>query len=398
MGIRATAVAGERAVRIALLALHFAEYASRLALALSATHEVLLVLRSSNSRDELPDDLRAPLEQEVSVRSFDIPRFRDPRLVGRILAMSRILRDFSPDILHVQEAHVALNGWPILTLRRRVPVVLTVHDHVPHSGVFTTGSWRWPIVQWLRWKADRVIVHGPRMRSELAELSGRRAAERIDVIPHGILGRSGIDDDGSRCEPGTFLFFGRIEAYKGLRYLLDACDALRSRGHVFRLVVAGTGEDLERHRDRIAAAAGIELIDRYISATEVPELFRRATAVVLPYTDATQSGVAAMAFAFARPVIATGVGDVPDVVIDGRTGLLVPPRDARSLADAMERLLVDRALRDALATGAARFARENLSWPRIAEWTCDTYRRALTSGRIRESATQSDGFRSLSRD
>jgi hypothetical protein len=64
----------------------------------------------------------------------------------------------------------------------------------------------------------------------------------------------------------------------------------------------------------------------------------------------------------------------------------------------MERLLVDRALRDALATGAARFARENLSWPRIAEWTCDTYRRALTSGRIRESATQSDGFRSLSRD
>jgi glycosyltransferase involved in cell wall biosynthesis len=388
----------EGAVKIALLALHFAEYASRLAIALSARHEVLLVLNENNASHELPEDLGAQLSRSVALRSVALPRLREPRLLAVNIAIARILRDFSPEILHVQEYHPAFTGWATLSFRRRIPVILTVHDHIQHSGGIPRDGWKWKVVQWFRLKADRVIVHGPRMRSELAELSGRRAAERIDVIPHGILGRSGIDDDGSRCEPGTFLFFGRIEAYKGLRYLLDACDALRSRGHVFRLVVAGTGEDLERHRDRIAAAAGIELIDRYISATEVPELFRRATAVVLPYTDATQSGVAAMAFAFARPVIATGVGDVPDVVIDGRTGLLVPPRDARSLADAMERLLVDRALRDALATGAARFARENLSWPRIAEWTCDTYRRALTSGRIRESATQSDGFRSLSRD
>ena len=398
---RRAAVAGAGAVRIALLALHFAEYSSRLALALSASHQVLLVLRSSNARSELPDDLRATLQQAVNVRSLDIPRFRDPRLAGRILAIGRILRDFSPDILHVQEAHVALNAWPIVTLRRRVPVVLTVHDHVLHSGgpgVFTTGSWKWKVLQWSRRKADRLIVHGPRMRTELAELSGARAPGRIDVIPHGILGRTGIDDAGSHYEPATFLFFGRIESYKGLRYLLDACDALRSRGHVIRLVVAGTGADLERHRGRIAAAAGIDLIDRYISAAEVPGLFRRAMAVVLPYTDATQSGVAAMAFAFARPVIATGVGDVPDVVIDGRTGLLVPPRDARALAGAMERLLVDRALRDSLATGAANFARENLSWPRIADWTCEVYRRALSSGRIRECATQPDGFRPLSRD
>lgn len=385
-------------MRIALLALHFAEYASRLAVALAARHEVLLLLRANNARNELSDDLRRSLYPAVTVRSVELPRFRDPRLAGAVLAIGRVLRDFSPDIVHVQEAHVALNGWPILTLRRRVPVVLTVHDHLPHSGVFTTDSWRWSIVQWLRWKADRVIVHGPRMRTELAELSGARAAGRIDVIPHGILGRTGIDDDGSRYEPATFLFFGRIETYKGLRYLLDACDALRSRGHVIRLVVAGTGADLERHRGRVAAAAWIDLIDRYISSAEVPGLFRRAMAVVLPYTDATQSGVAAMAFAFSRPVIATGVGDVPDVVIDGRTGLLVPPRDGKALADAMERLLVDRALRDSLATGAARFARENLSWPRIADATCETYQRALSSRRIRGSATHPDELRSLSRD
>ena len=365
-------------MRIALLALHFAEYASRLALALSAKHEVLLVLHSGNAQDELPGDLRAQLSQAVTVRSLRLPRFRDPRFVSTILSINRILAGFSPEMLHVQEFHPGYAGWAILSFRRHLPVVLTVHDPVPHSGVFSKDNWRWKVVQWFRWKANRVIVHGPRMQAELGELTGG-VAGRIDVIPHGILGRAGADDDISGYESGTFLFFGRIQAYKGLRYLLDAGDILHGRGHRFRLVVAGTGSDLEQHRRRIASTAWVELIDRYISTAEVPELFRRAMGVVLPYTDATQSGVSALAFAFARPVIATGVGDVPDVVIDGQTGLIIPPRDGKALADEMEKLLLDRRLRDSLATGAARAAKEKLSWPRIADLTYGTYCRAMNS-------------------
>lgn len=373
-------------MRIALLALHFAEYASRLALALAAKHEVLLVLRSGNALSELPDELRAELSRSLAVRAVELPRLRDPRVLRTVHAIHRILRDFSPDILHVQEFHPAYVGWTILSLRRHIPVVLTVHDHVPHSGVFSTDNWRWKVVRWFRLKADRVIVHGPRMRAELAELTPG-VEGRIDVIPHGILGRTGIGDDISGCEPGTFLFFGRIQSYKGLRYLLDAGDLLRRRGRDFRLIVAGTGSDLERHRTRIAESGWVELIDRYIPAAEVPALFRRALGVVLPYTDATQSGVSAMAFGFARPVIASAVGDVPDVVIDGLTGLVVPPRDEIALAEAMEKLLLDHRLREALAQGAARFAKEKLSWPRIAEATCDAYHRAIRSHRPRSTET-----------
>ena len=364
-------------MRIALLALHFAEYAGRLALALSAKHEVLLLLCSHNGRSELSDDLRALLEDRLDLRSLELPRLRDPRVLRSIGSMNRMLEDFRPDVLHVQEFHPGYTGWAILSFRRRIPVVLTVHDPVPHSGVFSVDNWRWKVVQWFRWKASRVIVHGPRMRAELEERTGG-VAGRIDVIPHGVLGQAAIDDDVSGCEPGTFLFFGRIQPYKGLRYLLDACDALHRRGRGFRLVVAGTGSDLEHHRTRLASAPWAELIERYIPPMDVPALFRRAMAVVLPYTDATQSGVSAMAFAFSRPVVATDVGDVPDVVIDGQTGLIVPARDGKALADAMERFLVDRPLRDSLATGAGRFAREKLSWPRIADLTCGTYRRALT--------------------
>jgi glycosyltransferase involved in cell wall biosynthesis len=65
------------------------------------------------------------------------------------------------------------------------------------------------------------------------------------------------------------------------------------------------------------------------------------------------------------------------VVIDGETGLIVPPRDASALSHAMERLLVDRPLRDELARGASRFAKEKLSWPRIAGETDAVYHRAM---------------------
>jgi glycosyltransferase involved in cell wall biosynthesis len=368
----------EKAVRVALLALHFAEYASRLALALAARHEVLLVLRPGNARDELSDDLRAQLDRMVTMRSLELPKLRSFRFFSEIRSMNRILRSFSPEILHIQEIHPVYAGWTILSFRKSLPVVLTIHDHLPRSGEISKHGLHWRLRGWLRSKASRMIVHGPRMRAELEELDSRIAG-RIEVIPHGILGRSGIDDDISCREPGTFLFFGRIHPYKGLRYLLDAGELLQRRGHAFRLLIAGTGTDLCHHRARMASFPWIELIDRYISAAEVPRLFRRAAAVVLPYTDATQSGVSAMAFGFARPVIATSVGDVPDVVVDGQTGLIVPPRDPVALADAMQKILLDRPLRDTLATGAVRFAGDKLAWPRIAEATDGAYHRAMNS-------------------
>src|SRR5688572_11305428 len=92
-------------VRIALLALHFAEYSGRLALALAARHDVLLVLNSSNARDELTDDLRAQLERSLTLRCVELPRLRNPRLLLTNWATVRMLRDFAPDVLHMQEVH-----------------------------------------------------------------------------------------------------------------------------------------------------------------------------------------------------------------------------------------------------------------------------------------------------
>ncbi len=360
------------------MALHFAEYASRLAIALAAKHEVLLLLRASNADSELTPDLRGLLERSVDVRYLKVRRHRDPRVLGTSVAINRAIRRFSPAVLHVQELNPLLGGWTLLSLRKNVPVVMTVHDPVSHSGGPPTDGLFWKTIMWFRRRASRLIVHGPRTRADLEGLDGD-LAKRVDVIPHGVLGQASVDQVFSAGEPATFLFFGRIESYKGLRYLLDANDILRSRGHASKLVIAGTGPDLETHRPRLAASAGVELINRYVPAVDVPSLFRRSTAAVLPYTDATQSGVAAIALANSRPVIATAVGDLPDIVIHGRTGLIVPPCDGKSLADAMENLIGDRGFRDSLAAGAGQYAKEKLSWSRIAELTEATYCRAIAA-------------------
>ena len=90
---------------------------------------------------------------------------------------------------------------------------------------------------------------------------------------------------------------------------------------------------------------------------------------MLPYTDATQSGVAAMAFGFGRPAIVTNVGGLPDVICDGYNGLLVPPKDAGALAEAMSRLIVNDDLRNRLTAGASDYGSTELSWEFVARQT-----------------------------
>jgi alpha-maltose-1-phosphate synthase len=138
-----------------------------------------------------------------------------------------------------------------------------------------------------------------------------------------------------------------------------------------RLVVAGAGE-LPRH-DALADDR-VEVRAEHVPESGLAELFGGATAVMLPYIQASQSGVGSRAKSFGRAMVVSDAGGLPELVADG-SGLVVPAGDASQLARASLELLRDPARAEAMGrTGAATLERE-ASWSRVAERTLAAYRR-----------------------
>jgi alpha-maltose-1-phosphate synthase len=360
-------------MKIALVAFHFAEYAYRLASVLAKDNEVLLMMHRDNALQELGEAVLEAQSAKLRIALFRKRGPKDPFLIVNVLKIIRLLKQFSPDVIHCQES---LNYALTIALRflRRVPFVLTIHDHIPHSGTKEPGHAK-PHRAYLRQIPDAVIVHGERIRVESEELFPWLKS-RITSIPHGPLGDTETSAD-SEWEVGTVLFFGRIEKYKGLSYLMEAASILKKKGVAVKVIIAGRGKDLASHRETIRNNRSFELIERFIEKEETRELFERANVVVLPYTEATQSGIVALAIQYGRPVVATDVGSIGEVVRNGFNGLLVPPRDADMLAEAIESLIMDQDLAKKMGRNAKELARTDVSWDAIAPKTIKTYHRAL---------------------
>jgi glycosyltransferase involved in cell wall biosynthesis len=124
-----------------------------------------------------------------------------------------------------------------------------------------------------------------------------------------------------------------------LRYLLEAMPAIRSDLTEVQLLVVGEfWQDKQSYLEqikRLGIEQSVTIVDQYVSNEEMPVYFSAADVAVLPYTHVTQSAVAQLAFGFGVPVITTRVGGLPEAIVEGETGLLVEPQDARGLAKAI---------------------------------------------------------------
>ncbi len=179
------------------------------------------------------------------------------------------------------------------------------------------------------------------------------------------------DRDEARRELGLaaddrlLLFFGFIRAYKGLDVLLDAFDLLRGP---YRLMIAGEAyEPFSPYAARIATSPNknrIDVRERYISDQETRVLFSAADACVLPYREATQSGIALIAYHFQLPLIATDVGGLREYVRDDSNGVMVESPDPAKLAAGIARYF-EKGGRAYFAPGLAEL-RDELSWEHLA--------------------------------
>jgi len=324
------------------------------------------------------------LDPAVRFQPFDKPRLRDP--VRQLLTQARIVRHvrrFNPDVIHFQKGHLWFN-FALLWLRR-YPLVVAIHDPRHHVGDRSSRKTPQAIMDLAYRRADRIIAHNQAMKALVVEQC-RIAEDRIDVVP--LLERGDARAAaGVSKEDNLVLFFGRLWPYKGLEYLIRAEPLVTARIPEARFVIAGRGEDLERYRQMMVHPDRFIVHNSFIAYDVREALFRRSSVVVLPYIEATQSGVIPVAYTHATPVIATAVGGLPEQVDHGRTGYLVPPRDEVALAEAIVRLLSDAELRRRMGRAARRKLETEWSAPVVARQTLAVYRRAIRDAATARTAT-----------
>ena len=360
-------------MRVALVSFDFGEYSIRLASALSRLATVRLLL---------PKQVAAPylseLDPHVTLQLFDKPRLRHPTrqlLLGRELI--RHITSFAPDLVHLQQGHLWFNV--MLPLLRRYPLVVTAHDARHHVGDRHSRKTPQAIVDFGFRRASRLIVHAKQVKEVVVRECGV-SLDMVDVVPHISL-ESAADGPQSREPHQTILFFGRIWDYKGLEYLIRAEPLITAEFPNATIVIAGEGEDFGRYRGLMVHPERFVVYNEFVSDDLRATLFQQASVVVLPYIEASQSGVLPLAYRHMKPVVATTVGGLPEMVEEGRTGYLVPPRDERALAAAVVRLLRDADLRRQFGLNGRRKLDEECAPADIARQTLDVYQRALDRAR-----------------
>jgi glycosyltransferase involved in cell wall biosynthesis len=279
--------------------------------------------------------------------------------------------------------------WTARMDRRGVPLLQICHEFEPRESRLrpvAALNRRWSRALYTTFGV--IFLHGEANRSRFREIYPHVPAERLRLIPHGDESMFLDEDAGGDLAaryglPGdrpVALFFGGIRPSKGVTDLIEAFAMARRETEAILLVVGHpTGvdpEDLRRRARDHGIAADVIVDDHYLPMKEVGPLMRTATVLVLPYRSATASGALQVAYTFERPVIATSTGGLPDAVVDGETGLLVPPADPPALARALVKMLGDPAEAALMGRQGRELAETRFGWRAIAAVVLEACREA----------------------
>ena len=300
-----------------------------------------------------------------------------PASWNRSREVMRFAQSLKVDILHIDDLDVSPRLALALAQDWAIPIALNVHDPQPHEG---EGGWRKRLARSLGYRrASRFILHNHSQVTSFRQQCSL-PAQVVHVVE---LGATDIlqawADPKARNIGPCVLFFGRVSAYKGLDVLYSATSAIASRVPGVRFVVAGKPVPgyIPPQPPRLPPPASIEVLSSYIGNPTLARLLQEATLVACPYTGATQSGVVLTAYGFDKTVVATAVGGLPEYVVHGRSGLIVPPHDPEALAAAISRLLLEDDLRQRLEDGVRSEKTNRLNWKRAADEMMHIYRSML---------------------
>ena len=251
----------------------------------------------------------------------------------------------------------------------RIPVLIEFHEVVDplENSIAPIRIYSRVMGRLIRRYATRFAVHSDHDRS-LVAVRYHIPAERISVIPHGLYDQYPVlSQERMKARLGVegtyvYLFFGLLRPYKGVVHLIHAFEQLPAeiRDRSMLLIVGETWEDQVSAAEAAASPISdrIRLVSRYVSDEEVPVFFSAADTLLLPYTRASQSGVAHIGISYGLPIIASRVGGLGESLAGYDGTLFVPPGDEQALTRTMEAVY--------RSPGSRYPVNEHLRWETVA--------------------------------
>jgi len=294
--------------------------------------------------------------------------FRNLRLIFRT---ANSIKKEKFDVVHFN----GVSGFIIYFyyLLKRIPKVWTIHDHKAHSGEENEKAERINKIL-SKWNFQH-IQHYKYLRQSLIKYYNLNSKDVHQVYSGPFEIFKYFNEKKTLDISDYFLFFGRISKYKGVDYLIDAYSQLDEPKP--KLIIAGEGklwfDNLQLSKDK-----KIIFLNRYIESEELIWLIKNSRIVIAPYTDATHSAVIMTAYTFCKPVIASNIDGLCEVVTDNKTGLLVNPRDTKTLKVALKKVIDNPGIITGFSININNLLNNGkLSWAVNSEKTIQVYTEAI---------------------
>lgn len=265
-----------------------------------------------------------------------------------------------------------------------VKLVHTAHDVLPHE----TKKIDYLLNYFLYKAAKKIIVHSHYIKNKLVSIFNIRQ-DKVEIVPHGnfdiYLPFSPLSSAEAKKELNllpedkTLLFFGFIKEYKGLDILLDSYSLVHQTNPEIKFIIAGSVESkslFELYEKKISTfKRDGSLITNFsfIPSDKVSTYFTASDFVVLPYKDIDHSGIVHLAYSFEVPIIATKVGDFPEVIEQGKSGYLVEKNNSKALAITIIDAFNNIELKSKMKKYIKELNRDKYSWDSVALKTIKVY-------------------------
>lgn len=297
----------------------------------------------------------------VYVENLPGIRQRSPRMLASTRKVAKFIKEGNFDVIHTD---ITMMLWKTPLLGFHNKITLIQHEAIPHARktkliqrFFRKLNYSLiPRIAILNQTAYEEFCRKYKLKKERVLVNKLGPLDCIKVFCH----------NKKQYNTKRLVFWGRIVSYKGLEYLCQAMPIVHKEVPEAELVIAGGGDfyfDIEPYK----SLSYIKIINKYLDMEELAEIISDAAFTVCPYVSSSQSGGVITSLVMGKPVIGSNFDTMKEMIDDGVTGILVPPRDIKALASAIVQLLKDVELQHKLINNIKDQNEANDTWSQIAD-------------------------------